>query len=64
MTGGPGDLKNGDVTKVKLKILKYFLMHFFGFRLLLFQPENVGKIRKNCRQAIISKILEFLFLNK
>ena len=30
--------------KVKLKDLKKFQIYFLDFRLLLFQPENVGKI--------------------
>ena len=43
-TGGPGDLKNCDVTKVKLIFFLNFQIYFLDFRLLIFQPKNVGKI--------------------
>ena len=49
VTGEPEDLKNCDVTKIKLQILKNFQIYFFDFRLLLLQPENVGK---NCKQPL------------
>ena len=42
--GGPEIIKNCDVTKVKLKNFQNFQIYFLDFRLLLFQPENVGKI--------------------
>ena len=51
VTGEPGDIKNCDVTKVKLK---NYQIYFLDFRLLLFQPENIGIWNKS-RQKIVSK---------
>ena len=60
MTGEPGDLKNCDVTKVKLINLKNYQIYCLDFRLLLFQPENVGKIDN--RQSLINKKIIYIII--
>ena len=41
--GEPGNRKNCDVSKVKLKNFRNFQVLILNFRIIL-QPENVGKI--------------------
>ena len=59
MTEGPGDLKNGGVTKVKSKFLKNFQIYFLD----LFHDMNKNKVKLNILYYKLSLIYNFFFYN-